>query len=125
MITSFLGACDKANGDPGTKVMDIVFSAAVDAIPAVGTYPISDGWVDTIPMAMAYGSTITSPGCSGMSFDGGHFVSGKVVITRSDATGLEGTLEGALVGVGPKAVNVTGHFVAPRCTNLGGGCSTF
>jgi hypothetical protein len=122
MLTSFVSACDKAKANVGTKVLDVVFSSAVDAIPAVGNYPISDTFED-VPMAIARVWTVTSAGCSGMAQDGGHFVSGQIVITRSDATGLEGTFEGALVRQSAASVNVTGHFVAPRCAPLGGACN--
>ncbi|MEA2752467.1 MAG: hypothetical protein QOI41_6610, partial [Myxococcales bacterium] len=46
MLTSFVSACDKANANVGTRVLEVVFSAAVDPIPAVGTYPISDSLAD-------------------------------------------------------------------------------
>ena len=122
MVTSFVSACDKAKANAGTKVLHIVFSPDVAAIPSTGVYPISDTFGEG-PMAIARVWTVNAAGCSGMSLDGGHFVSGNITLTRSDATGLEGTFEGTLVGQASALGVVTGHFVAPRCGPHEGACN--
>lgn len=122
MVTSFVSACDKAKANAGTKVLHIVFSPDVAAIPSTGVYPISDTFGEG-PMAIARVWTVSAAGCSGMSLDGGHFVSGNITLTRSDATGLEGTFEGTLVGETNALGVVTGHFVAPRCRPHQGACN--
>ncbi len=122
MLTSFASACDKAKANAGTKVIYIAFSPDVEAIPPTGVYAISDAFGEG-PMAIAQVWTGSTAGCSGMALDDRRFVSGTITLTRSDATGLEGTFEGTLVGQTTALGVVTGHFVAPRCGPYQGACN--
>ncbi len=122
MLTSFVSACDKGKANAGTKVIHIVFSPDVEAIPPTGVYAISDTAGEG-PVALAQVWTVATAGCSGMELSSRRFVSGKITLTRSDATGLEGTFEGTLVDDSVALGVVTGHFVAPRCGPYEGACN--
>lgn len=110
LLTSYPDACTRATVPDGGRILRIDFTAGAGEVPAPGTYAITSG----VDGAAACGGTQTAAGvaCSTVSAHDGNHASGTLELSKSDATGMEGTFE-LNFGAGV----VTGRFVAPRCAD--------
>ena len=107
ILTSYAGACNGSNATVGQTFMtvDISFSSSSDVHEVVGSRR---------PFSTSV-AKIAGPGCS--SLEPGP-VTGTVLVTKYDSTGIAGTIEGTFDDRWEKNT-LKGHFDARPCPNDG------
>ena len=118
LLTSFVGACDRANAKNGDGVLRIDFTAESGSIPAPGSYALPGEPGDLHePAACGKVWRAMKDACAdGVIMRGPRILGGQLELSRSDEDGMEGVFEIMVERAGVQGL-VTGRFVAPRCAS--------